>query len=146
MLDILQTHMKEAMKAREAERLSTIRMLIAALKNERIAKMADLDEDEIVAVLSRELKRRYEASEQFRKGGRVDMAEKEEREAEIIKRYLPQPLTDGELKEIVQLAIVETKAESMKEMGKVMKEVMGKVKGRADGKRVQEAVRTLLGG
>lgn len=144
MLDKLRTHMKEALKAGEKERLSTIRMLLASLKNEQIAKMGELEEEEILAVFQRELKRRLEAAEQYRKGDREELAAKEEREADIIRAYLPAPLSEEELEKVVTDSLQALNVTSMKEMGKVMKEIMGKYRGRVDGKQVQAVVSRLL--
>jgi uncharacterized protein len=127
------------MKAREKERVHALRLIVSELQ--KAEKEQGGDE---VQVLQRERKRRLEAAEAYRDGGRPDQAESEEREAEIIASYMPQQLSDEELGAIVGDAVAETGASSPQEMGKVMALVMPKVKGRADGKRVSAAVRETL--
>jgi uncharacterized protein YqeY len=138
-LERVQSDTRDAMKAGERERVGALRMIANALQQD--AKMGDGDE---VAVLQRERKKRLEAAEAYRDGGRGDQAEAEEAEAQAIEAYLPEQLSDDELGEIVRAAIEESGAEGPKEMGKVMSIVMPKVGGRADGKRVSGAVRERL--
>jgi uncharacterized protein len=128
-----------ALKAGDRDRAGALRLLVSELQ--KAEKEGGSDE---VAVLQRERKRRLEAAEAYRDGGRPDQAESEEREAEIIASYMPQQLSDEELGAIVGDAVAETGASSPQEMGKVMALVMPKVKGRADGKRVSAAVRERL--
>jgi uncharacterized protein len=127
------------MKAREKERVHALRLIVSELQ--KAEKEQGGDE---VQVLQRERKRRLEAAEAYRDGGRPDQAESEEREAEIIASYMPEQLSDEELAAIVGDAVAESGASSPQEMGKVMALVMPKVKGRADGKRVSAAVRETL--
>jgi uncharacterized protein YqeY len=127
------------MKAREKERVHALRLIVSELQKAEKERGADE-----VQVLQRERKRRLEAAEAYRDGGRPDQAESEEREAEIIASYMPQQLSDEELAAIVGDAVAESGASSPQEMGKVMALVMPKVKGRADGKRVSAAVRERL--
>ena len=127
------------MKAREKERVHALRLIASELQKAR--KEQDGDE---VQVLQRERKRRLEAAEAYRDGGRPDQAASEEREAEIIASYMPEQLSDEELAAIVGDAVAESGASSPQEMGKVMALVMPKVTGRADGKRVSSAVRETL--
>jgi uncharacterized protein len=138
-LERVQADTRDAMKAGERERVGALRMVANALQQD--AKLGDGDE---VAVLQRERKKRLEAAEAFREGGRVDSAESEEAEARAIEAYLPEQLSDEELAELVAAAIEEAGAESPKQMGTVMSIVMPKVEGRADGKRVSQAVRERL--
>ena len=133
--------MTSAMKTAQRERAVALRMVLAELQ--KAAKEGGADE---VAVLRRERKRRLEAAEQFRDGGRPELADKEESEAELIQGYLPAELDDAELDAIVSEAIEQTGASSPKEMGQVMKVVMGRVEGRADGRRVSSRVREALEG
>jgi uncharacterized protein YqeY len=126
-----------AMKAREAARLSTLRLVQAALKNEQIEKGHELSDEEAEAVLRRALKQRQDSVEQYRKGAREDLAAKEEAEIVILQSYLPQLLTEAETEAIVDATIASTGAASKKDMGKVMKEIMAAHKGRVDGKVVQ---------
>ena len=132
--------MTAAMKARESDRVGALRLLLSELQ--KSAKEGDGDE---VAVLRRERKRRLEAAAQFRDGGRPELAEREESEAQLIDGYLPAELDDSELDALVEDAIAETSAAGPQDMGKVMKAVMGKAEGRADGKRASTRVREALG-
>ena len=127
------------MKAREKERVHALRLIVSELQKARKEQAGDE-----VQVLQRERKRRLEAAEAYRNGGRPDQAESEEREAEIIASYMPQQVSDEELAAIVGDAVAESGASSQQEMGKVMALVMPKLKGRADGKRVSAAVRERL--
>ena len=127
------------MRARERERVHALRLVVSELQ-----KAAKEDGAGEVEVLQRERKRRLEAAEAYRDGGRADLAESEEREAELIASYMPEQLSDEELQAIVGDAVAESGATSPKEMGKVMAAVMPQVKGRADGKRVSAAVKEKL--
>ena len=128
-----------AMKAGEKERVGALRMIVNELQ--KAEKEGGADE---LAVLQRERKRRLESAEAYREAGRADLAEGEEREAELIATYLPEQLSDEELRAIVGDVVAETGASSPKEMGQVMSQVMPKVEGRADGKRVSALVKELL--
>ncbi len=136
--------MKSAMKSGDKMVLGTIRMLRAQLKNASIAKGKDLSDEDVIDILSREAKKRKESLELYKKGGRADLVEKEEKELAIITSYLPEQLSQDEIEKIVDEIIAETGAESLRDMGKVMGAVMQKVKGRADGKIVQEIVKKKL--
>ena len=138
--------MRAAMKAREATRVSTLRMLMAAMKNTQVEKGHELDDDEVVEVIAREAKRRRESMDAFAQGGRQELVEKEGAELAVLEAYLPEKLSDDELAKLVDEAIAESGASSPKEMGQVMKALMPKVKGRADGAAVSAAVRARLGG
>jgi uncharacterized protein len=131
--------MTSAMKAGEKDRVGALRLVLSELQ--KAQKDGNADEQ---AVLRRERKRRLEAAEQFRGGGRPELAEQEEAEAKIIEGYLPAELDDGELDAIVAAAIAETGANDPKDMGQVMKVVMAKTGGRADGKRASARVREAL--
>jgi uncharacterized protein YqeY len=131
--------MTAAMKAREKDRVGALRLVLSELQKAQ----KDGSDDEL-AVLRRERKRRLEAAEQFRDGGRPELADQEEAEARIIESYLPAELDDAELDAIVQAAIAETGARDPKDMGQVMKAVMAKTGGRADGKRASARVREAL--
>jgi uncharacterized protein len=133
--------MTSAMKSAERERASALRLVLSELQ-----KAAKEGSDDELAVLRRERKRRLDAAEQFRGGGRPELADKEESEADLIEGYLPAELDDAELDKLVAEAISETGASSPKDMGQVMKVVMGRTGGRADGKRVSGRVREALGG
>jgi len=140
-LEQVQTDTREAMKAGERELVGALRLVSSALQLEH--KEGKGDE---VAVLRRERKRRLEAAEAYRRSGSEDRAAGEEREAEVIERYLPQELSDEELGELVGAAIAEAGAADPAQTGKVMSIVMPKIDRRADGKRVSAAVRERLGG
>jgi uncharacterized protein YqeY len=140
-LEQIQTDARDALKARERDRVGALRLLASALQQD--AKAGNDDE---VAVLRRERKRRFEAAEAFRSGGGEDRAAAEEAEAALNDKYLPAELSDAELDELVDAALAQTGATEMSEMGSVMGVVMAKVEGRADGKRVSTAVRSRLAG
>ena len=141
----LKQDMATAMKAGDREVLETIRMLRAQLKNASIAKGGPLEESDVLQVLGKEAKKRKESVTLFEQGGRDELAQKEKRELETIMGYMPEPLSDEDLKSVAAEVIQEIEAEGMKDMGKVMKMVMPRVQGRADGKAVQDIVRQLLG-
>ena len=136
--------MTAAMKAREAERLSTLRMLQAALKNEQIEKMHELSDAEASVVIRRAVKQRQDSIEQFEKAGRQELADKEKRELAILETYLPKQMSDEALEEIIKAIIAATGATSKKDTGKVMKEIMAKHRDEVDGKKVQEILGRLL--
>jgi uncharacterized protein len=138
-IDQVRGDMTRAMKAREKDRLGALRMVLSELQ--KAEKDGSTDE---LAVLRRERKRRLEAAEQFRDGGRPELAEREEAEARIIETYMPAELDDAELEAIVRAAIAETGARDPKDVGQVMKAVMAKAGGRADGKRASARVREAL--
>jgi uncharacterized protein len=138
-LEQVQEDVKAAMKAGERERVGQLRMIVNALQAEE--KEGKGDE---VAALQRERKRRLDAADALRGGGREDQAETEEAEAKLIEGYLPEQLSDEELSELVESAVAETGASEPKDMGGVMKVLMPKVGGRADGKRVSTAVKEKL--
>lgn len=138
-VDQLRTDITAAMKAGERDRVGALRLLLSELQ--KAAKEGDGDE---LAVLRRERKRRLDAAQQFKDGGREELAAQEAGEAELIAGYLPAELSDDELKAIVRDAITETGASSPKEMGQVMKAAMARTGGRADGKRVSAHVREAL--
>jgi uncharacterized protein len=140
----IQADATAAAKAKDRERLAALRLLLDALKKEAKEARGTLDEEREFAVLKRERKRRAEAAEAYRKGGREDAASSEEREVMIIEAYLPAEISDAELEALVADALSETGAASQKEMGKVMSAVMSKAGGRADGRRVSELVRSKL--
>jgi uncharacterized protein YqeY len=139
-LEQVQEDVRTAMKAGERERVSALRMVVDALQQD--AKLGKGDE---VAVLQRERKKRLEAADAFRDGGRAEQAATEQSEAEMIEAYLPEQLSEDELEELVAAAIAETGATEQKQMGDVMSALMPKLGGRADGKRVSQMVREKLG-
>ncbi|MGH2978595.1 MAG: GatB/YqeY domain-containing protein [Solirubrobacterales bacterium] len=140
----IQSDLSAAAKAQDRPRLAALRLLVDALQKEAKQARGDLDEQDEIAVLKRERKRRVEAADAYRKGGRADTAAAEEAEAELIDVYLPAQISDDELQQLIADALAETGAQSPKEMGKVMSAVMAKAAGRADGRRVSELVRERL--
>ena len=140
----LTSAMKEAMKAKQSERLGTLRMLISAIKNKEIEKRDELDDAAVIDVLSSFVKQRREAADVYRNNDKPDMAETEEREMLIAQEFLPAQLSEDEVKALVDEVVAELGAESMKDMGPVMKVLTEKTKGRADGKLVSNLVRAKL--
>ncbi|GGH45157.1 uncharacterized protein YqeY [Paenibacillus sp. JGP012] len=140
----LNEDMKQAMKSKDKFRLSTIRLIRSTIKNLEIDLKRDLDDNEVLDILSREIKQRKDALQEFGKAGREELAANAEAEIEILIQYLPEQLTEEEIKVIVQQTIQETGASSKAEMGKVMAALMPKVKGKADGKLVNQAVQQFL--
>ena len=144
----IQEDLKGAMIARNEEALSTIRMLKSALQYFEIQKGGagyEATDEDVLEVVGREIKKRKEAIEMYEKGGRAELAEKETKELELLKGYLPQQLTEDEIREIVKNAISQTGASSIQEMGKVMGAIMPLTKGKADGQIVSQIVRENLG-
>lgn len=140
----LNEDMKQAMKAQDKFRLSTIRMVRASVKNQEIELRRPLDDNEVLEILSREVKQRKDSLQEFQKAGRDDLAQNLIAEIDIIAQYLPQQLTEEEIKAIVKQTMQETGASSKADMGKLMGALMPKVKGRADGKLVNQIVQQLL--
>jgi len=147
--DRLNEDMKSAMRQASADPeqklvLSTIRLLMSELKNAEIVKKESLVDDEVIEVVQRQIKRRNEAVEQFRKGNREELAVKEEKEAAVLAGYLPEQLSDEELTRLIKEAIEATGATAPKDMGRVMGKLMPQVKGKADGKRVNQLTLELM--
>ena len=136
--------MKEAMKAKQSLRLGVIRLIRSAIKNVEIDKKIEMGDTEIIAVMSTMLKQRRESAQIFRENDRIDLAEKEEQEIVVIQDFLPQPLSADEIKQLVEQAITDVGATSMKQMGLVMKQVTAQTVGRADGRQVSELVKACL--
>jgi uncharacterized protein len=140
----IRADMTAAMKAQEKERLSTLRMLQSALKNEQINAGHELADEEAMTVIRKAVKQRQDSIEQYTNAGRTELADKERSEMALLKTYLPPELTDEELESGIRELIASTGAQSKKDMGKVMKEATARFKGRVDGKKVQEVVQRLL--
>ena len=138
--------MKQAMKEKEVGklRLSVIRMVRANIKNVEIDRKQELSDDEVLDVLAKEVKTRRDSMEEFKKANRPDLVESLEQEIVILMNYLPEQLSEAEVRTLVESAVAETQAVSPKEMGKVMAVLMPKVKGRADGKLINTIVREML--
>jgi uncharacterized protein len=142
----IQGAMKAAMKSGDRLALSTLRLLLAALHNEEINSRRELTPEEIRRTISTLCKQRTEASELFRKGGRGELADKEAAELKVLQRFLPQPLSEDEIRVLIKSSIEEVGAKDVQDLGKVMKQLMPRVSGRTDGKRVNELAREILGG
>jgi uncharacterized protein YqeY len=142
--DDLNRELKEAMKARDAIRIGALRMAIAAAKEKRIELKRDLTDSDLLGVLAGQVKKRKESIEQFLKGGRQDLADREQKESEILQAFLPEALTEEALDAAIDAAIQETGATSKRDLGKVMKAVMAKYKGQVDGKAVNRKVAEKL--
>jgi len=140
----LNEDMKQAMKNQDKFRLSVIRMIRSSVKNVEIESRKTLDDNEVIDVLHRELKQRKDSLQEFEKAGRTDLVEQMNKEIAILQEYLPQQLTEEEIKAIVQETIQETGASSKADMGKLMGALMPKVKGRADGKTVNRIAQQFL--
>ncbi|VAX19246.1 Transamidase GatB domain protein [hydrothermal vent metagenome] len=141
----LSDEMKSAMKNKEKLSLSTIRMVISAVKNKEIEKGGELDDSEVEELIVKAVKQRRDSAEQYRNGDRIELAEKEEAEIVILKAYLPQQMGEAQIRGLVRAAVEEAGATSIKEMGKVMGLLMPKVKGKADGSTVNKIVKEILG-
>jgi uncharacterized protein YqeY len=140
----LNAEMVIAAKAKDKIRLSAIRMLKTALHNKEIDVMRPLNENETLQIISAMVKQRKDSIEQFAKGGRTDLVEKEEAELKVVQEFMPAQMSDDEVEDIIQKAIAEAGAVSIKDMGKVMKVLMPQLTGKADGKMVGEKVKSLL--
>ena len=136
--------LKNSIKVQDKTKLLVLRGLKTAIKNKQIELRQDLTDDQILGIISSEVKKCKEAIEQFIQGSRQDLVEKEETEVEILSSYLPPQLSEEEIKEIITQAIEEISASSPKDLGKVMKSVMPKMAGRADGREVNRIARELL--
>lgn len=135
---------KEAMKAKDKETLSTIRMTLSAIKNEEINSGSELDDTGAQAVIAKQVKQLRDSAAEFEKGGRADLAEGAKKEMAILEVYLPAQMSDDELRAVVEAVVAEQGASAPSDMGKVMGPVMEKVQGQADGKRVKDMVQSLL--
>jgi uncharacterized protein YqeY len=142
----IESAMREATLARDVRRTGTLRMAMAAFQNRRIELGRDLTDEDVIDVLSKQMKQRRESIEHFKAAGRDAMVQVEQEESAIIAEFLPQPLTQDELRGLVSAAIAATGASSPTDLGRVMGKLAPQVKGRADGKAVSEMVRAQLGG
>jgi uncharacterized protein YqeY len=141
----IQNQMTDAMRTKDQLRLSVLRMMKSAIKNKEIEKMKALDENETLAVLSTLVKQRKDSVDQFRKGGREELAQKEEAEIRIIEEYLPAAASDEDIRKAIEEAVQETGASSIKDMGRVMKATLARLAGKsADGSRVSQLVKDKL--
>ena len=140
----IEDELKDAMKARDAERRDALRLILNSLKNSEKELQRPLSDDEELQVLQRERKRRIEAAEAFRAGGREEQAKSEENELAVLEEFMPEPLSEDQIEEIVDDAIAEVGATSMSDLGRVMADVMPQIAGRADGSVVSQIVREKL--
>ena len=143
-IETIEEQLRDAMKAREAERRDALRLILNALKVSEKELQRPLSEEEELQVLQRERKRRVEAAEAFRSGGREEQAASEERELAILEEFMPEPLDEEQIEDIVDDAIAEVGATSMADLGRVMADVMPQIAGRADGSVVSQIVREKL--
>jgi uncharacterized protein YqeY len=144
-LEKIQTQMTDAMRNKDQLRLSVLRMMKSALKNKEIEKMKPLDDGEAVSVLNTLVKQRKDSVDQFRKGGREELAQKEESEIKIIEEYLPAAASEDDIRKAIEEAVQETGAASIKDMGRVMKAALAHLAGKsADGSRVSQLVKEKL--
>ena len=147
LIEKINSDLKAAMKEKDALRVSTLRMLKSAINNKMIELKVDkLPDGDIAALIRKDIKRHQDSIEQFRKGGREDLAKKEEAELKVLKSYLPEEVPVEKIREIVKKVIEETKASGKKDFGKVMKGAMERLKGACDGKAVSSIVNELLVG
>ena len=143
--DRLEAAMRESMRARDARRTDTLRMAMAAAHNLKIERRRDLTDEEVVDVLTRQVKQRRESIEMYRAGGREDRAAAEEAEAAILAEFLPEQLGEADVEALARVAIAETGASAPADLGRVMGRLAPQTRGRADGRLVSDVVRRLLG-
>lgn len=141
----LEQQMKEALKAGDQIRLSTLRLLLAAIKNEEIAQSREVTDEDVVTVVRRQMKQRRESVEAFRQAGREELARKEEAELAILNTFVPQQLSEEEIRQIVKEVLDQLPETERNNFGRVMGATMSKVKGKADGNLVAKVVKELLG-
>ena len=141
----IQATIKSALKSGDRVTLDTLRLLLSAVHNEEIRVRRDLADEEIAKTITTLCKQRTESIDLFRKGGRVDLVQKEEAELAVLRRFLPEPLTESEIRALIQLSIDQLGAKGIQDLGRVMKQIMPQVTGRSDGKRVNELAREMLG-
>ena len=142
--DALMADMKEAMRAKDKDRLGTIRLIQAAVKQREVDEQTELGDEQVLVVLDKMVKQRRDSIAQYNEAGRGELAAKEEAELEIIQKYLPEALSEAELDSLIDEAISSTGAESMKDMGKVMGQLKPKVQGRADMGEVSARIKARL--
>ncbi len=145
-LERIQGDIKSALKAREKERLSTLRMLLAEIKNEKIRTGEDVDDDAFVRLVRKAVKQRKDSSEQYRKGDRPELAAKEDREAEILGAYLPQQVGEDEIRSAIEEYVAAEGLSGPRGIGPVMKAMMARFGGTADGKTINQVARQVLVG
>jgi uncharacterized protein YqeY len=137
---MIEEGLKKALKGRDHVRLSLFRMILTSIKNKEVEKIGQINEDEFFSLIKTSIKQHIESIENFKKGQRNDLVEKEEKELEILKEFLPSQLTEEEMAKEIEWAIEETGAKDKKDMGKIIKTILGKYPGRVDGKVLSEMV------
>jgi len=140
----IQEDVKNAMRAHEREQLAALRLLTAAIKQKEVDERIELNDEQVLAVLDKMVKQRRESLEQYRQAGRDDLAAKEQFELDLILTYLPEPLSEQELADLIRATIAEVGASNIRDMGSVMNALRGQVQGRADMKAVSQAVKAQL--
>jgi uncharacterized protein YqeY len=140
----IESAMRDAMRERDSQRTTTLRMAMAAAHNRRIELRRDLTDDEVIDVLSKQVKQRRESVELYRKAGHTERADAEDSEAAILREFLPQQLSEAEVEELARATIAETGASGPADLGRVMGSLSARTRGRADGRMVSEIVRRLL--
>ncbi|WP_290638030.1 GatB/YqeY domain-containing protein [Aquisalimonas sp.] len=144
--DRIQTAVKEAMRSGDRSRLGVLRLITAAMKQHEVDQRTDLTDDDVTALLSKMVKQRHESIEQYRAANRDDLAKKEEYELTVLQEFLPQPLTDDEVGELIDQAMAESGAESIRDMGKVMGLLKPRLQGRADMGKASAQLKARLNG
>jgi len=140
----IRADMNNALKTGQKEKLSTLRTALAQIKDERIKKKSDLSDEDVISVLMRAVKSRKDSVEMYSQGGRQDLVDKETAEIEILQSYLPEQMSEDEIKKVISEIVKSSGASDIKDIGKVMGPAMAKLKGKADGKLVQQIARSLL--
>jgi len=140
----LTDELKQALRGRDRVRCSVIRLVMAAIKNAEISRQANLEDNDILGIISKEVRQHHESIEAFKHGDRQDLVAKEEEEMAILEGYLPQQMTREEIAEVARQVIKEVRAQSIKDKGKVMSRLIGQLKGRADGREINTVVTELL--
>jgi len=140
----IQDDVKNAMRARQREQLAALRLVTAAIKQREVDERIELNDEQVLAVLDKMVKQRRESLEQYRQAGRDDLADKEQFELDLIQTYLPEPLSEQELADLIRATIAEVGASNIRDMGSVMNALRGQVQGRADMKAVSQAVKAQL--
>jgi len=142
----IQEAAKSALKRGDQPSLATLRFLLSTLHNEEIKSRRELTDEEVQKTIATLCKQRMESIELFKRGGRADLVSKEETELEILRNFLPQPLSEDEVRSLIRASIDEVGARGVQDLGRVMKQVMPKIAGRSDGRRVNELAKQILGG
>ncbi len=145
-LERVQNDLKAAMKARETERLATLRLLLSEIKNEKIRAGEEVDDDDFARLVKKAVKQREDSAEQYEKGGREELAAKEKREAEILAAYLPAQVGDDDIRRAIEGFVAEQGLSGAKGIGPVMKAMLARFGGSADGKTINRIARDVLGG